>query len=169
MIAEADKQLIGPIAAFIGARLQHVLPPYNSRFVGPVSTISIDQYKDKFAAVRIYCTLADPDLVQAKALGIVAIADDAFKAACLKHDAIFYRRCHLDMVKLVPHLRDAICSQADYYELLFENVAALNAWLDQLAVPDPQVTNKFEHFFRRYHVDSVDKLRQLLASFYIPR
>jgi len=168
MIAEVDPKLLSIAAAFIGARLQHVLPRCNSRHLGPVSTISVEQYKSKFNYVRIYCTLADPDLVQAKAEAAGFAVDALFTATCLRRDAMFYRQCYLDMVTLMPHLREAICSQADYYELLFADVAELHAHLDELAIPDPKVINKFEHYFRRYGVDSVDKLKELLASFYPP-
>lgn len=162
-----DFKLIGPIAAFIAARLQYVLPPCNSGIRGkhPVSTIRVDQHKEKFWNVRIYCTLADADLVKEKWAkhGGEGEPTSEFKRQCLRLDVQHYRKCYLDQIALIPRLKRRIRSQADYSELLLDDVNELDARTHQLELQDGDALK----FFRsRYGVETNDELRQLLRSFY---
>src|SRR5579885_617892 len=61
-----ELSLIGPIAAFIGARLQYPCPVVNGQGNPWTSTILVEQHKEKFFRVRVYCKLADNDLVKKK-------------------------------------------------------------------------------------------------------
>lgn len=181
-----DFRLIGPIAAFIGARLQYPNPNINGQGNPWVSTIGVDQHKEKFWMCRIYCTLADPELVKQKWCWLKGHAElrkanpyympqgdfegdeptQAFKDACLKHDAMHYRRCYIDMVALVPRLRQRVCSQADYFELLFDNVAELDAWFDTLACQKTDANDPMSFYRTCYHVEGNEKLKALLRTFY---
>jgi hypothetical protein len=127
---------IQAIADFIGAKLQHPRPPCNGR--NPrVSTIHVDQSKEKFGHVRVYCSLAATAEVEAKwaEFGREGQPDEAFYSMCLKHDARYYRRTFYDMVRLVPHYRDAILDAADHQEALSADGASLHAHLDNVGAP----------------------------------
>lgn len=156
-----EEQIIEPIAAFIGARLQYPCPEINGQGNPWVSTISVTQSKEKFWHVRVYCELAYPELVkqkwqwlkqrEAKRLAgeqtysritqgtidmlVASEPTPEFTMRCLRHDAIHYRRVYLEMVELRPALRDKICSQADYGDLLKED---LNAVLNAVAQRPPE-------------------------------
>jgi len=118
-----DNDKIWPIAAFIGSRLNHIRPRSNAGHSAFVSTIRVDQYKEKFWYARIYCELAAPELVKAKwNEHKEGEPTPEFVAKCLLHDARHYRKCYLDMVELAPDLRGKICAQADYPELLAESL-----------------------------------------------
>jgi hypothetical protein len=121
---------ISVIAAFIAARLQYQSPLCNDN--RPVSTIMIDQHKEKFGDVRIYCTLANNELVRCmwkvNHLSLPRPAmPETFKDECWLHDAQYYRRCYRDMVSLVPQYENAIIDAADHGELLHDDVAKLDA------------------------------------------
>jgi len=133
---------VSSAAAFVGARLQYPLPECNSRRPR-VSTIRVDQHKAKCGFARIYCTLAHEDEVAAawrELHGAGPHAADAsarwdeHKDRCMLHDAVHYRRCYMDMVALVPDLRERLCSQADYEGLLQANFEGALAWLTNLPV-----------------------------------
>lgn len=166
-----DQQLISPIAAFIAARLQYPMPPCNSRHGPRVSTISVDQHKDKFNYVRIYCTLADPEEIKFAWTehGNEGESIEEFKALCLKRDMRHYRRCYMDMVAIVPHLRDRICSSADYGNLLYETYAELEAHIDEVASkekhPNAQMSD-MDSMVRRYNAHSVEELKMMFRSVY---
>jgi hypothetical protein len=182
-----DESMIGPIAAFIGARLQYPCPEVNGQGNPWTSTIRVDQHKEKFWGVVVYCNLADPDLVREKwvwirenkeqmgklprrVTGKLGKLDadysadepsDAFKARCLFHDAMHYRECYLDMIALQPHLRGAICMRADHGELL----------LDQFSELEERVKDKpeyLESFCRKYHIEDPVKAMEFLHSVYEP-
>lgn len=177
--------VIGPIAAFIGARLQYPCPMINGQGNPWVSTIKVDQHKEKFWKVRVYCDLADPDLVQKKWTWLkdrqkridagekfywrmhreaykmlVDGGDEAppeFFARCVLHDSIHYREVYMDMVQLRPHLRDRICSEADHSILLHEKV-------EEVHVPD----ERLEFICKKFHVKDRDELMTFLKKVYNP-
>lgn len=147
-----DQQLIGPIAAFIGARLQYPCPEVNGQGNPWVSTIEVAQHKEKFFGVRVYCRLACPELVQKKWDWLRQNKDmqarltrrritqgefegdeptDEFRARCLLHDAIHYRKVYMEMVQLRPDLREPICWGADRVELLQPTIEDLIKRLDE--------------------------------------
>jgi hypothetical protein len=155
------------MAAFIAARLNYVLPECNSGVHGgkPVSTIHVDQHKEKFWYVRVYCRLADDSLVTKKWLaerrqeadGEVPSAE--FRERCLHHDAIHYRVVHRDMARLVhPRLHKRILSQADYFELLYDDVNSLQQNLARMG--------DLTFFRERWKVGTDDELKFKLAMFY---
>lgn len=121
---------VSAAAAMIGARLQYPMPRCNG--VGIVSTIKVDQHKEKFGCVRVYCCLADHTLIE-KAndervrAGKLAQERDVF----LERDARHYRLVYLDAVSLAPDLQVAICSGADYPELLLPTGVDLELFVKQ--------------------------------------
>jgi hypothetical protein len=189
-----DNDLIGPMAAFIGARLQYPCPHINGQGNPWVSTIHVEQHKEKFFAIRVYCTLAEQDLVKKKwewlrdrAARMAAgekfydrlhndvirsklTTDEAppaeFVARCLKHDAIHYRKVYLEMVQLQPHLVSKICGSADHTELLYPQYEELAAYLDKQFV----YTNNFgmNWLLKKYGVDDVEALKAYLKVIYNP-
>jgi hypothetical protein len=174
---KADFELVGPAAAFIGARLNYVLPPCNSGRKGgkPISTIKVDQHKEKFWYARIYCTLAAPTLVQyAWALDERGPGDASpeFKARCFRHDAWHYRTCYLDMVKLIPRMEKRLCSQADYRELLFSTVKEAHDWVDQMNIPDQGEimfgVDHLDYYRKKYGVETNEQLKETLTKLYMP-
>ena len=150
---------IQAIAAFIAARLQYQSPECNENM--PVSTIRIDQHKEKFGDVRIYCTLADAELV--RCMWKIRHTQlprptmpDTFKDECWLHDARHYRRCYRDMVSLVPHYKDAIINAADHYELLYDDV-------DKLSTLD---VDHRTYLCRRHECATLEQLIEKLNSVY---
>jgi hypothetical protein len=171
-----DFELVSPLAAFIGARLNYVLPPCNS---GPrggklVSTIKVDQHKEKFWYARVYCTLADESMIVTKWVACRTPGAEnedptpEFVARCLRFDALHYRKCYMDAVKIIPRMRKRLVNQADYRELLFEDANALTAYIDELmrAESDGQNVRYLEHYLRRWHVKDGVELKNILLSFY---
>lgn len=171
-----DFELIHVLAAFIAARLNYILPRCNSGVRGgkPVSTIAVDQHKEKFWYVRIYCELADPGLVDAKWQAehpddaLVLAPTQEFKDKCLRADAIHYRNCYLDAVKLVPRLHRRIIAQADYHELLLADVDELHSHIDELAQGDPEHpnVNYLAHYLTKWHAKDAEELKSVLMRFY---
>ena len=191
---KSEEQLIGPMAAFIGARLQYPCPEVNGQGNPWTSTILVQQHKEKFWAIRIYCKLAWPDLVKQKwdwlrdrerrmAAGekfYDRLRDDVirsqlsnseepteeFKRRCLKHDAIHYRKCYREMVALQPQLQSAICGQADRSELLYPPFAECEARIDEMVIKGD---NWIKHFCDDiYHLKDVEELKAFLKSVYDP-
>ncbi len=174
-IDREDLYQIDSIAAFIGARLNYVLPECNSGKRGGqlVSTIKLSQHKEKFFYARIYCELANEKLVQEKWLAERQRESDGetpplgYVSLCFKNDAKHYRSCYISMIKLVPRLKHRIRSQADYDELLFDDEAEMRSELDELA--KPVVGYPFDSLLNlreRYEVSTNEELKDALAKFY---
>lgn len=169
-----DLHMLHKIAAFIGARLNYLLPECNSGVRGgkPVSTISVSQHKEKFFYIRIYCKLADPKLVEEKWLAEREREADGeeppkeFKQKCLRQDAHHYRACYLDMIQLVPRLKGRIRSQADYAELLFDDEAEMRKYIDELNDPEYPQHDHVKHYREKYGVSTNEELKDELARFY---
>lgn len=186
---ERDNQLIGPLAAFVGARLQHPNPEINGQGNPWVSTILVEQYKEKFWYARVYCKLAWPALVKQKwqwlkdnkelmskrparySTRIDVTADeptDEFFAACVKRDALYYREVYRDAVALQPHLKSQICSQADYTELLFDSYLEIETWLDKLVQDEKKAEAWLSRFCELYRVPNVAALKAFMKTVYEP-
>jgi hypothetical protein len=173
-----DFELIGPLAAMIGARLNYVLPRCNSARGGEklVSTILVEQHKEKFWYVRVYCKLADETMVTNKWLDALHWASntdpplptDDFRARCFRHDALHYRRVYLDAVKVIPRLKHRITAFADYGELLFDNPQELCDHIDMLAKGDPEQpgTDGLAYYRARWHVEDTEGLKVTLFKYY---
>jgi hypothetical protein len=164
---KADFDLIGPMAAFVGARLQHPRLECNGR--NPrISTIRVEQYKEKFWYARIYCTLAEEDEVKAKwrAEGRLGAPNEDFFARCMLHDARYYRKCYLEMVKLIPRLKRRLCAQADYSVLLMDTVqeaeACIEVWVEQYK----EAPDTLQNVLRKWNVIDFDELRSVLREVY---
>lgn len=182
-MSERDNRLIGPIAAFIGARLQYPCPDVNGQGNPWTSTIRVDQHKEKFFGVVVYCSLGDRELILQKwnwcrdnkeklshlprrlSPHGVKFEGDAptpkFSAQCLFHDALHYRRCYLEMIELQPHLRGQICSRADHSELLLEQFEELNATM-------LQTPKAVDGLCRKYGLENAEQLMKFLHSVYEP-
>jgi hypothetical protein len=181
---EENFKLIGPLAAFIGARLQYPCPEINGQGNPWVSTIRVDQHKEKWWYVRVYCDLADPSLVQKKwdflkdrqrrmdagekfywhgwkglpeMLAASETPTPEFFARCALHDAIHYHKVHMDTVALRPHLRTRICDQADHWVLLHESVDKVDL------TPEQE-----EWQCKKFHVKGHDELVAFLKKVYDP-
>jgi len=178
--------LIGVIAAFIGARLQYPNPRINGQGNPWVSTISVDQHKNKFDDVRVYCNLAQPALVRQKWLwlkenqhlkseirsfyfpNIDVSADeptDEFLDRCIKHDAMYYREVYEDMVALQPHLRGKICRAADHTELLY---GTLQEVIDKLDETGRTKEGWLESYCKKYRVADLNSLKEFMRMVYEP-
>jgi len=155
-------------AMFIAAALRFPQPRCNGRGKW-VSTINVDQYKVKFTDVRIYCTLAHPELVKDhwQELQKEGEPDEAFKVQCLLDDARHYRNCYLSMLELLPadaaHL---VCQAADYFELLCKDLRELDQLLTTSAEKTdggkyPQYLTQYTH---RYGGETFADVRQYLAK-----
>jgi len=164
---------VSHIAAFIGARLQHPRPSMNGKN-SRVSTIKVDQYKDKFNYVRIYCTLADDEEVKScwqeqNGDENLALTKEMFKARCLRNDARHYRRCYMDMVEIIPHLRARICAQADYAELLYGTYDEVCARIDEIESLSKVASSptKIDSVRRRYGCATNDELKSFMSDIYL--
>lgn len=170
-----DFDLVGPLAAFIGARLNYILPRCNSAHRGgkSVSTILVEQHKEKFWYARVYCTLAAEGMVLAKWHAERLVGDNSdptpeFVAKCLRADAIHYRNCYMDAVKIIPRMRKRIIAQADYRELLFANAQELMDHVDELATAeiDSMNVSYLKHYLMRWNVKDAEQLKTVLLQFY---
>lgn len=186
MTSDRDNRLIGPIAAFIGARLQYPNPAVNGQGNPWVSTIRVEQHKEKFWYVRVYCKLAAPELVAKKwqwlkenqelrsqvPVRYVAPVDvtgdeptPEFYQRCLKRDAMYYREVYMDMVALQPHLKGKICAQADYTELLYDTYEEVEKRIDEMTVTSDSY---LQHACQRYGCNDVVKLKSFMKLVYEP-
>jgi len=156
------------------------------------STINVDQHKEKFWQVRVYCTLGHERLVEAwwdhaHSLWLTWDRDGrktkrpqdlfglnienpepppSFRAMCLLRDAQHYRRVYQDMVAIRPDESDRICAYADYPELLHPTLGDAIAAVDQRA---RQHDAWVDHITKRYLVDDVSGLHRFLHDVYEPR
>lgn len=154
------------VAMFVGAALNHPTPPCNG--TGPISTIHVDQYKTKFNDIRIYCTLAKPDLVKEvwASLGESGDPPKTFFDKCLRRDASIYRECHLAMFRLLDD-EDMIASlkaPAVYSELLCKSPEELDRLLDYNVEKSKLYPQYLQQFYSRWGVSDPGALRELLYS-----
>lgn len=151
---------VSRIAAFIAARLQHPNPRCNG--INPrISTIRVDQHKEKFGEPRVYCILASDDLVTAAIVEKNLYVTPENVDKCLLHDAVHYRRTYLDMIALAPHYRDIIIGGASYWELLKLTKADMLIWLDT-----EENENNVKSYLPRWNVGDVSELRDKLSKVY---
>ena len=166
---------VSSIARFIGSNLNYQVPRCNGMGLsgsGMVSTIRVDQHKEKFGEVRVYCALAAPELIEetykarilkvdeerAKGFKSTLVTPEVYAGYRLAADAEHYRRTYMSMIDLVPHYRDIIRSCADYSELLCYDVAEFDASLELWGR---------ENIMRRYgrmHADTFEALRDNLIK-----
>lgn len=113
---------IADIADMIGASLGGAVHGFSKERYAP-STIRVQQTKEKFGDARVYCILADDELVENQWLRSNQPNDpspvsDEFKTRCLMDDIRHYNKIYTSMIRLVPHYRDAIISGADFPHML---------------------------------------------------
>ncbi len=159
---EHEYDPVGSIAMFIAAALQHPNPPHNGRNA-LMSTIRVDQHKNKFDQVIVYCELIDTNLVsqawvaEGKGNGDPPVE---FIQACMQRDALVYRRAYRMMMSLLPEFREVIHSHADFKYLLYDSTKELDAWLDAY---DP---SHMQFLLSKWRVTDVATLRELLHKTY---
>ncbi len=160
------KREIHQIAMFVAAALNHPLPPCNGK--GNISTIGISQYKTKFSQIRIYCNLADAELVKEywSQLGNEGDPTQEFKYGCLISDAKHYRECYLSMSNLLSdaEARDALMEPANFPELLFKNLEELDAFLNKNLELSKQYSQYIANYYSRWQVKDFDALRKFLCD-----
>lgn len=145
------------VAMFIASALQHPTPPCNSR--NPrMSTIVVQQHKEKFGAANVYCQLADINMVADKwaQAGKQGEPSEEFIYSCFVHDAQVYRNAYMQMIDLVPHYKNMICARADYYELLFTTKQQLETWLTEKGSEG--------FYLKRYKSKDIEELTRKLKN-----
>lgn len=90
------------------------------------NSIIVNQFKEKFGQIRVYCMLADPDLVEQlyndphntwkKKMSL-----EQFREHSLRQDMAHYRSVYLIMKQCFPQYWNAISHAADYSELLYDS------------------------------------------------
>lgn len=103
------------IARWMGYALEGCIHGFNLRRRAS-STIRVEQTKEKFGEIRIYCWLADEDLVreewEKESPGLYV--SEEFKRRCLKWDRYHYNHVYADAQHLFPQYARKIVSAADY-------------------------------------------------------
>ena len=158
---------IGTMAMFIAAALQHPNPPCNGREVR-ISTIKIEQHKNKFSQVVVYLNLAEQNLVAQRwaELGNVDQPPQTFIDSCVKHDARLYRRTYMAMISLVPNKKSEIIARADHTMLLFDDKADLDAWLVSRNSPDSKTNAEWKLMTKLWNSSTIEELQQKLHDIY---
>lgn len=150
------------IAMFVGAALNHPLPPCNGQ--GNISTIRVYQYKTKFSDIRIYCQLANTELVEEywALLGKEGNPTQEFKHKCLISDAKHYRECYLSMASLLKDMQTfrSLIDPANYPELLFNNLFLLDAFLENIRQNPDRMTT----YYSMWQVEDFASLRRVLCD-----
>ncbi len=155
---------LGSVAMYIGAALQHPLPSCNG--AGPSSTIRVDQYKTKFSDVRIYCSMADSELVNSywKTTKTGEPTEEFIKERIF-FDAVHYRDCYMSMEEfLSPEEWECVKDPADYPELLCSNKEELRSYVnekEELAKKYPAYLNSL---LERWKVASSQDLYEYLCK-----
>ena len=86
------------------------------------TTIVVSQYKEKFGEIRVYCHLADPNLINEKynsnKFNRMSLED--FRELCYVQDIIHYRNTYFIFRDLMPQYWSVMFSGADNPEYLYE-------------------------------------------------
>lgn len=149
---------LGIVAGFIAAGLNHPAPVLDGG--KPVSTILVDQHKQKFNNVRIYCTLAAARLVDEAWItsGGSGQFTEAFIVQRFYADAVHYRRTYLSMIELLPERTvHCVCGSADYPELLCKDK-------NELELFTGHAENRLAYCLNKYRVSDSDALKKFLCS-----
>lgn len=123
---------IEQISRFIGTSLITMF--VDAQWEGPnftpgikTTTIELDQVKEKFGTVRVYCYLGARELVMNEFKKLPeekrkSVSFTEFQFTCLLRDARHYRKMYNDALKLWPYYGYAIFTCASYPFLLHENI-----------------------------------------------
>ena len=93
----------------------------DSYMLGKASSIIVDSFKEKFGVVRVYCQLAQRDVLEREwTMGAKEKYDnfDEFVRKSYLTDAQLYRRAYLTAVDMWPQYEDAILACPDYGQYL---------------------------------------------------
>lgn len=158
---------------FIASALQHPNPPCNGRN-RRVSTIHVDQHKNKFDMVVVYCKLAEPNLVSEAwaADGNNGDPSDEFAGKCMVHDAQIYRSAYRKMLFLAPQYKEMTLGRPDYGYLLHDDVVDAYAYIDG-RVAEAQAPGAHENHQKyvdrllyNWRVPTVDAWKEKIAKVY---
>lgn len=146
---------VGTLAFLIASGLTHTYSDGRK-----VSTIRVSQYKEKFGQVRVYCNLADPQLIQEKyQLASTENIPEPISKACLLDDARHYRQVYSDIISLTPQYKSIIIGGADYSELLMSS-KELPKFLDD------QKKNDSKYHTHIFNLSSIEELSTFLHKVY---
>jgi len=159
-----EKKFSYQVAMFVGAALNHSVPRGNGQ--GYISTINVSQYKTKFNDIRIYCDLANPQLISDlwSHMGKSGEPSDQFIDQCLFFDAQHYRNCYLSMLDILNNedIKKSLKEPASYPELLFREPIELDAFLNERKEKSKQYHQYENLFATSWRVNDFDSLRKLL-------
>jgi hypothetical protein len=154
-----DYDLSGVIAMFIASALQHPNPECNGR--RRMSTIKVDQHKNKFGRARVYCTLADENEVneQWAEEENEGLPTEEYRKRCFYEDALVYRTAYEYMAFLVPQHKDVFKSTADYPILIIDTIEHLDEYLEVNAEYVDKICDK-------YYSSNANELKAKLHKIY---
>lgn len=144
---------INTIADIIGAALIGFLPYRNSNEYDRLSTISVNQTKEKFGEARVYCSLGELSLIyrkynsynsnnkidENKHLEEQEDKVKLFAKESLIADKKHYRSVYMDFWKLFPQYRKSIMYGADWIEYIYPT------------------KEQYEEHYYSFHVSRIDK------------
>ena len=153
------------IAMFIAAALQHPNPPCNGHNKR-VSTIHVEQYKNKFNEVIVYCTLADDKQVLDawRESGNEGEYTPEFRHKCLLNDAKHYRKCYRKMLRLVPQYHDMIMGRPDHSMLLQDDIVKLDQFLSYQNASMNKKRGEDQRLLNDWGVSTSEELRSLICK-----
>ena len=160
----------GTIAMFIASALQHPNPRCNGNN-RRMSTIYVDQHKNKFNLVVVYCSLAEDNLVSEAwaSEGHDGDPSDDFVGKCMLRDAQVYRSAYRKMIWLVPQHKEMILGRADHGYLLYDSVDEVDKWIGELVARCDEHPNHKAHLdrvLRDWRVASTAELKAKLEKVY---
>jgi hypothetical protein len=162
----SDRIKMSNVAMFVGAALNHPMPPCNGGEI--ISTIHVDQYKTKFDDVRIYCKLAHPDLVKAAWASQAGSGEppDEFKRVRFFLDAQHYRACYFAMFQLLndEELIASLKGPADYSEALCKTPEELDRVLNFDFERSKLYPQYIQSYYMKWGVSDFESLRNLIRK-----
>jgi len=134
---------------------------YKFDYADKSTTITVQQYKEKFGSIRVYWTPVNPELVEQKYKELCEyntkfnkpqISLEDFRERCLIQDILHYRNTYFSMKSLFPQYWSAMYDGADNHEYLIETKE------EYLELVNEELKDKPEgKFFTRYK-DEVFKI-----------
>lgn len=148
------------LAMFIGAALRWERPRCNAGYgkQHPFhTTIKVDQTKNKFNMVVVYCDLIHPELVMQEwqSLGNDGEPSPAFIEQAWLRDARHYRATYRRMAFLAPQYEEMIYQRPDYGYLLFDTKEQLDVWFD--ARGEYVKTSNLERLVEYWHHGPIER------------
>ena len=161
-----NKINMSDVAMFVAASLNYPSPSIDSSRL--VSTIRVNQFKTKFGEVRIYCQLANPELVRSAWAFLKNSGEptDQFVKNRIRWDARHYRDCYLSMVNILSNMPEgdqfisSLLNSSDYRELLYKDKNELNDSIIRAIE-----TNNISYYYSKWKVDNSDDLLKVLSDY----